>query len=128
MKTHSFLLLFLYLHSKIHVLKIALIVLVNVILVVKAVQHYQGRSSEPPKEWPEEMVAYPGGKITIDDMEEIQVPEPNHNRDAQASEFVKRGEGENDTWSLSKRAVSLSEAGMASAIDYNDVDSVAPVS
>ncbi|KAF9373635.1 sphingomyelin synthase [Podila verticillata] len=115
--------------SKIHALKIALIVLVNVILLVKAVQHYQGRSSEPPKEWPEEMVAYPGGKITIDDMEEIQVHEPNHNRDAEASGFVKRGEGENDTWSnLSRRAVPLSKAGMGSAIDYNDVDSVAPVS
>ncbi|KAG0029071.1 sphingomyelin synthase [Podila clonocystis] len=112
--------------SKIHALKIALIVLVNVILVVKAVQTYQGRSSEPPKQWPEEMVNYPGGKITIDDMDEIQVPDQaNH-----AS--VKRNDGDNDTFyarNLGKEPVPLSSGPtVASVIDYNDVDSAAPVS
>ncbi|KAG0350725.1 sphingomyelin synthase [Podila minutissima] len=114
--------------SKIHALKIALIVLVNVILVVKAVQTYQGRSSEPPKQWPEEMVNYPGGKITIDDMEEIQVPDQTNHNNVQAS-GVKRSDRENDTFyarNLGKEPVPLTSGPTVASIDYNDVDSVAP--
>lgn len=101
----------------------------NVILVVKAVQTYEGRSSEPPKQWPEEMVNYPGGKITIDDMEEIQVPDQaNHNVQASG---VRRSDGDNDTFyagSLDEEPYLSSGPTVASVIDYNDVDSVAPVS
>ncbi|KAF9346215.1 hypothetical protein BGX26_002297 [Mortierella sp. AD094] len=51
-------------NKKLHILKVALIILVNAILLIKVVELIRNRAaSGPPSQWPKEMEAYPGGEI-----------------------------------------------------------------
>ncbi|KAF9582938.1 hypothetical protein BGW38_010557 [Lunasporangiospora selenospora] len=53
-------------NSKLRILKIVALVVVNTILVIKAVQIYQERVAGPPSHWPKDMETYPGGVIWHD--------------------------------------------------------------
>ncbi|KAF9401296.1 hypothetical protein BGZ94_005245 [Podila epigama] len=126
--------------SKMHMLKIAVIVLVNVILVVKVVQSYQGKSSAPDNQWSENIASYPGGKITIDDLDEIQAPPEAATRHAPNGEHVteksENSKRDIDTFYRSSQLKNepSSEAAVPAsvparapskatlAVDYHDVD------
>ncbi|KAG0000047.1 hypothetical protein BGZ79_006376 [Entomortierella chlamydospora] len=70
--------------KKIHILKVAFLILVNAILLIKIVDLIESRvASGPPSQWPKEMEAYPGGSINNNEPSPVMAgstenqPQPN---------------------------------------------------